>query len=367
MFSTDVRSGRGVPGLLLAAAAVLAAPAAASAAPSMSVLARGIDNPRQVALAPDGTLYLAAAGKAGGSCAGPRRSPTCIGFSSKILAISPGGAKRTVASGLLSVGGQDGTFTVGADSVAIGPDGRVITAITSGTPRDVAAAPRRARDQAGDLFRVLPRPLTDVASVDTFEFVHNSDGVRGDRNSDPYGVLALDGRDVVADAGANAIVQVRGRAVTLLAVDRGAGRRQRVPTSLALGPDGSIYFGELAESFGTGGARVLKIPPQGGTPTVVATGFTAITGLAFGPDGSMYVTQLSTNLRSQTAPGAVTRVMPDGRRTTFSDRGLLFPQGAAVAADGDVYVSNFSVLPARTPSRSPFRGAGGEVVKISGL
>lgn len=346
---------------------MLAAPAVASAAPSMSVVARGIDNPRQVALAPDGTLYVASAGKAGGMCSGPRRAPTCIGFSSRILAISPGGAKRTVASGLLSLGGKDGTFSVGADGVSVGPDGRVITAITSGTPREVAAAPRRAQAQAGDLFRVLPRPLTDVASIDSFEFTHNSDGVRGDRNSDPYGVLALQGRDVVADAGANAILQVRGGRVSLLAVDGGAGKRQRVPTSLALAPDGSIYVGELAESFGTGGARVLRIPPQGGTPTVVATGFTQITGLAFGPDGSLYVTQLSTNARSQTAPGAITRVFPNGRRTTFSTRGLLFPQGAAVAPNGDVYASVFSILPARTPARGPFRGAGGEVVRISGL
>lgn len=164
-----------------------------------------------------------------------------------------------------------------------------------------------------------PKPLTDVASIDAFEWRHNSDGVRGDLNSDPYDVLALGGnRQIVADAGANAIVEANGRAVRLLAVVRGPGRAQRVPTSLALGPDGDVYVGELAD------------------------------------------------LRSQSAPGRLTRIAPDGRRTSFS-RGLLFPQGAAVADNGDVYLSNFSVLPARTPTRSPFRGAGGEVVKVSGL
>lgn len=368
MLYTDIRSGRRLRlGLLTAATAALALPGAALAAPTMSVVARGIDNPRSLSLAPDGTLYVAAAGRAGGSCVGPRREPTCIGYSGKILAIAPGGAVRTVASGLLSLGGQDGTFTIGPDGVSVGPDGRVVIVMASGTQRDIAGAPRRAQAQAGKLMRVLPRPLTTLASIDTFEWRHNSDGVRGDLNSDPYGVLALDGREIVADAGANAVLQVRGRAVSLLAVIRGPGRAQRVPTSLALAPDGGIYVGELAEGAGTGRARVLRVPAAGGAPAVFASGFTGITGLATGADGSLYVTELSTNVRSQSAPGRVTRIAPDGRRTSFSSRALLFPQGAAVTADGDVYVSNFSVLPATTPRRGPFGGSGGEVVKISGL
>jgi len=360
------RPGRVRSGLTLAAAALLAAPGAAVAAPSTSVLARGLDNPRHVALAPDGTLYVAAAGRAGGACSGPRRDRTCIGFSGRIVAVSPSGAKHTVQGGLLSIGGQDGTFTVGPDGVSVAPDGSILTIVASGTPRQVRAAPRRAQAQAGELLRVRPRPLTDLASIDSFEWTHNSDRVRGDLNSDPYDVLALEGRQLVADAGANAIVEVRGRAVSLYAVVKGPGRAQRVPTSLAQAPDGSVYVGELAEGAGTGRARVLKLGAAGERPTVVASGFTAITGLAFGRDGSMYVTELSTNLRSQSAPGRITRIRPDGRRTSVS-RGLFFPQGAAVADDGTVYLSNYSVLPARTPARSPFRGAGGEVVRVTGL
>lgn len=350
----------------VASAATLLWPAGASAAPSTKVLARGIDNPRHVALAVDGTLYVAAAGRGGSACSGPRDEQSCIGYSGRIVAVAPGGATRTVAGDLLSVAGPDGSFATGPDGVAVGPGGRVVTVITSGPPRQVASAPRRAQAQAGELLRVRPRPLTDVASIDSFEWSHNSDGVRGDRNSNPYDVLALDGRDVVSDAGANAILEVRGRSVSLLATIRGPGAGQRVPTSLALGPDGAIYVGELAESAGSGRARVLRLPPEGGAPTTFAAGFSAITGIAFGPDGSLYVTQFSTNLRSQSAPGAVTRVAPGGRRTTIT-RGLMFPQGAAVAPNGDVYVSNFSVLPGRTPRRSPFRGAGGELVRISGL
>jgi hypothetical protein len=38
-----------------------------------------------------------------------------------------------------------------------------------------------------------------------------------------------------------------------------------------------------------------------------------------------------------------------------------------VGADGSVYVSTFSILPGRTPKKSPFEGAGGQVVKVTSL
>jgi glucose/arabinose dehydrogenase len=370
MNTTGIWSRRSCLGLLSAAAVLCALPAGAAAAPSMSVIATGLDNPRHLSLSPNGrTLYVAAAGRAGNTCFGPRRARTCFGYSGRILALSPtgdGGAARTVAGGLLSVAGPDGSFATGPDGVSAGPDGRVVTVVTSATPRDIAGLPRRAQAQAGELLRVLPRPLSGVAAIDAFEWKNNSDGVRGDVNSNPYAVLALEDGEVVADAGANAIVSVTGRKVSLLATIRGPGRTQRVPSSLALGPDGDVFVGELAEGAGTGRARVLRLTGEGTPPTVFASGFTTVTGIAFGPDGSLYVTELTTNIRSRSAPGRVTRIAPDGTRTSFT-RGLAFPQGAAVDAEGDLYVSNFSVLPARTPRAGPFRGAGGQVVKISGL
>jgi sugar lactone lactonase YvrE len=216
---------------------------------------------------------------------------------------------------------------------------------------------------------VLPRPLTSVASVARFEWLRNSDGVQGDRNSNPYAVLALADRYVVADAGANAVVEVRGGSVSLLATIRGPGRPQRVPSSLAVDSSGAIYVGELAEGAGNGRARVLRIPAQGGRPEVVASGFTTITGIAFDGDDNLYVTELVTNVRKLgRAPGRVSKIAAaDARRTSFTGRGLMFPQGAAVDDNGDVYVSAFSVLPASTPRNSPFRGAGGQVVRVTGL
>ena len=178
-------------------------------------------------------------------------------------------------------------------------------------------------------------------------------------------MLALPGRTIVADAGANAILEVRNGRVSLLAVIPKNGRAQPVPTSLALGPEGDIYVGELAEGAGIGKARVWRVPTVGGSPAQVATGFTTITGLAFGPDRSMFVTELFQNPRSQTFRGDIVRVAPDGTRTLLGLGKLFAPAGAAVDAQGRVYVSNFSVAPGRTPRASPFRGAGGQVVRIT--
>jgi sugar lactone lactonase YvrE len=204
-----------------------------------------------------------------------------------------------------------------------------------------------------------------VANISLIEWNRNLDKVKGDRNSNPYAVLALADRQIVVDAGANAVLQVVGSKVSLLAVIPKNGRSQAVPTSVAQGPDGSFYVGELGLGAGKGKARVWKIPAAGGTPEVYATGFTAITGVAFGPDGSLFVTEFAKNFERGNMRGAVVRVAPDGTRTRLGGKQLLAPTGAAVDTTGAVYVSNFSVLPAKTPKKSPFKGAGGTLVKIT--
>ncbi len=161
------------------------------------------------------------------------------------------------------------------------------------------------------------------------------------------------------------MLEVLGGQVSLLAVIPKNGKSQAVPSSIAQGPSGDLFVGELAEGAGTGKARVWRIPAAGGTPEVYATGFTAITGVAFGPDGSLFVTEFARNFRREDLRGTVVRVAPDGTRTRLGAKKLLAPTGAAVDSTGAVYVSNFSVLPRKTPKKSPFKGAGGSLVKIT--
>ena len=74
---------------------------------------------------------------------------------------------------------------------------------------------------------------TPVANISLIEWNRNLDKVKGDRNSNPYGVLALADRQIVTDAGANAVLQVQGSKISVLAVLPKNGKGQSVPTSVA--------------------------------------------------------------------------------------------------------------------------------------
>ncbi|MEA2376408.1 MAG: hypothetical protein QOI45_1288 [Thermoleophilaceae bacterium] len=346
----------------LATVALAAVPAAHAA--SVETVATGLDNPRGVAVAPDGAVYVANAGRAGTKCIGKGQDKTCLGTTGRIVRVA-GGKVSTVASGIISAGGPGGVFATGADGVSVDPTGKVFTVTTSGPPQLVKTLPKFARAQAGRLFDVTGGNLSAVARIDQIEWKQNLDNIKGDRNSNPYAVLALADRQIVVDAGANAVLEVRNGTVSVLAVIPKNGKSQPVPTSIAQGPNGDFYVGELAEGAGKGKARVWRIPAAGGTPQVFATGFTAITGVAFGPDGSLFVTEFARNFRKEDLRGTVVRVAPDGTRTRLGGKKLLAPTGAAVDSTGAVYVSNFSVLPRKTPKKSPFKGAGGTLVKIT--
>ena len=144
------------------------------------------------------------------------------------------------------------------------------------------------------------------------------------------------------------------------------GKAQAVPSSIALGPDGNIYVGELAEGAGKGKARVWRIPAAGGTPVVHATGFTTITGLAFGPDGSMFVTEFAQNLAKNKLRGELIRVAPDGTRTNAGRRQAHVRRPARRSTRPARSTCRTSACcPARRPRRAPSRAPGGTLVKIT--
>lgn len=183
------------------------------------------------------------------------------------------------------------------------------------------------------LWRVSDDEADLVADLFAFEETVNPDGHltgHGTPDSNPFDVQALRGRAaLVADAGGNDLLEIDNDGnIQVLAVFPDelvstanikelagcpAGPQgiceglpsmfpaQAVPTSIAVGPDGHYYVGEL-KGFPapTGESRIWKVAPDasgGDCPNpdcvmVFDGGFTSIIDLVFGPDGNLYVAEL---------------------------------------------------------------------------
>ena len=128
-----------------------------------------------------------------------------------------------------------------------------------------------------------------------------------------------------------------------------------MPTSVAQGPDGALYVGQLTGfPFPVGGASVWRVPASGGSPEIVEAGFTNIIDIAFGPDGSLYVLEFAQDgILAGPPAGALTRIAPDGTRAVVASDGLFAPGGVAIARNGRIFVTNFSIS-----------AGGGQVVEL---
>ena len=359
------------------------AQAALQASPTLAVVMSNLNSPRGLAWGPEGGLYVVEAGldSPTGPCAPVARGQNCYSGTGSISRLVRGRQERVV-TGLPSVfnaaagditGPHDIAFTErGQAYVSIGWGGDPAARASLGDlGRDFGTLIKLRRsslhgeddrhdlvsraaknddedededDDAGRKSRPGWRIVADVAA---FEAAHNPAG--GTVDSNPYGVLAERGLQLVTDAGGNDLLAVSRGVVSLVAtfpaipVPPGPfnppfAQSQAVPTEVARGPDGALYVSTLTGvPFLPGVASIYRITP-GGAPTVFASGFTQITDFAWGHDRSLYVLQYAS------APffggnGAVIRVAPDGTRTTITTA-LFHPTGIAVGRDGDIYVSN---------------------------
>jgi hypothetical protein len=339
---------------------------------ALEVVAAQLRNPRGMAFAADGTLYVAEAGRGGRNCVtvgeGEETFEMCFGNTAAITRVRSGRQQRVI-TGLPSVAGKDGEGAGGAQDVAVTRAGNLVVLMGGdGGLRDrrqmITAFGANAR-----LFgTMLSGPPTGDLSISRdltrFETLNNPDGEPAERHgihSNPYGVL-LDGRDrIVADAGANAIIRFRpGRKGQVLATMQGPRmtnpfdgstmRAQWVPTSVVKGPDGAYYIGELTGfPFEKGKARVWRMVP-GREPQVFARNLTNIVDLAFDRAGNLLVLEIAKEglIAAEMGgdpSGRLVRLNRNGTRTTLASKGLVLPTSVAVAPNGDIYVANDGLNP----------------------
>lgn len=388
---------------------------AAQAAPQVDVIAQGLANPRGLAFAPDGALYVAEAGKGGnGACAVLSDGQNaCYGETGAVLRIDLAGGKEParVLRNLPSLAAEGGFGAAGPQGIAFNAAGagKVALGLASHRAtreglgryayllgrvidvpkvRSLALPPSRDKTLSKSLALNGPVPLPtagqdEKAPVDLAAFEDINDPAGDGSDSNPVGLLAHGGDFLAVDAGANALLRIGSdHAISALAtfgprdvpappflgLPPGATiPMQAVPTSVAHGPDGALYVGQLTGfPFPAGAANVYRVPAEGGEPEVFASGFTNIIGVAFDAAGRLYVLQIGDGFAGPGGPpllppGRLIRVEADGARTVIYEN-LYYPGGLAIGPDGAAYVTNNSIVPGPVPGAFP---EGGQVLRIT--
>lgn len=342
----------GVAASAVAWAVVASGVAFAQTPPAPVVMARNLDNPRGLAFGPGNAIYVVEAGRGGTSSqcvpnpAGPGQR--CYGPSGAVTQIIGPGVQARVLTGLPSIAVPSGAEAAGPNDIDFAFNAAFISIGSGGDPANFQSL-RQAGIPFGHVLAVAYTgtiaPLVDVSAHET---AANPDAGLVDSNI--FGLDVLSTRGVVVDAGANALLQILpDLSVSTLAVFPkrtvpGPGGTpvdmDAVPTAVVEGPDGSLYVGQLTGfPFPVGEANVYRVPANGGTPQVVATGFTMIIDVAIGPDGAAYVLEYDTNGLAPGTPGRLTKIGPFGQRTELAAGRLNAPGALAIGDDNAVYVS----------------------------
>ena len=365
---------------VLAAGLVLAGAAPASAhhprGVDVDVIASGLDNPRHVAVAKHGDVYVAESGRGGNhatskSCFDSPEGFACTGATGAVTRIDRRGQRRIV-TGLASFAPVSGNTAIGPHGIYA--DGHDVY-FTNGGPTEptregetvlrdpTLVSEEPVSEKYGKLFKLRRHGgIREIADLWRFEYETNPDAALANPqvDSNPVDVYADDGRFHVADAGGNTVLRVgRFGGIRALAVfgnvpnptPIGPPGIQAVPTGVVKGPDGALYMSQLTGfPFLPGSASVYRIDPRTGARSVYASGFTNAIDLDFGRDGTLYVLEIDHDglfpvTGGPSNEGALHTVSWRGkvnRQVALPAGTLTHPGGVAVGRRGDLYVTNRS-------------------------
>jgi hypothetical protein len=343
-------------------ASLMAAGVFASSALAQTVVMSGLDNPRGLAFAPNGALYVAEGGRGGADpCfTNPGSGEVrCFGKSGAITRLWKGQQERVVEGLESHAMPPDGSSASGPSDISFQGTGGAYITMGLGGNRGFQAA--LGGTYSGTLLHMAASgEFRVIADILEHEEVENPGGLAIDTN--PFAVLAEPAGRIVVDAGGNSLLRVSANGtVETLAVFPAQPNPafpsspplppfpptvESVPTSVARGPDGALYVGELTGfPFVQGLARIFRVVP-GQSPVAVCGGFKAIIDVAFAPDGSLLVVENATGgLFFLPNTGRLSRLYLSDCTSTPLLTGLNRPTSVAVGPDGAIYVTNNGVTP----------------------
>ena len=324
--------------------------------PNCTILTEGLRNPRYLAIADDGSIFITEAGAAtdlltvdATPVAGtpvPAESIGARGNTGFVSNLAPDGAKSVVASGLPAY--LTGAEITGPAGIAL-VEGKIV--FVNGGSGPLAAFIDRLPDE-NSVISIDPATgaATNVADIGQFEIEHNPDPNTVESNC--FDLLYSNGFIYIADAGGNTIYTFdpATNELNVLTVIPGLPgtepnpKRQNLneidpaPAGLAMQDDGTLLVGMLSgDPFAPGAAGIVKVAPDGMVSNW-AGGLTMVVDVAVAPDGTVYATQMSTDfLAEPRQPGNIVRLRVDGSSEIVLD-GLNAPQGLTFDVEGNLYV-----------------------------
>ncbi|MDX2140423.1 MAG: ScyD/ScyE family protein [Chloroflexota bacterium] len=301
------------------------------------VVAEGLNSPRQITVAEDGTIFIAEAGLGGEEMAADEfGGETPIGNSARVTMVSPEGDQSVMVEGLFSRG-YFGGFLGAHKFLRVGDVDWLL--LGEGLPAE--NMPDGA-NQTSVLATVADGELTVVADLLAAETAENPDGEDVVSNPTDFAVGA-DGEIYIVDSSANVLwVYTEADGVSAAVVWPLTNDVSAVPTSVEVGADGSIYVGFL------GGFPFLPAD-QGGTARIerwvdgevaeTFTGVNLVTDFVVADDGTIYAVQLADGFGDQGYnPDSGSVVMVTGDGVTAIAEELPYPYGIAMDANGDLLV-----------------------------
>lgn len=302
----------------------------------ITTIAAGLTSPRGFDWGPDGTLYLAQAGRGGDN-----EIRIVEGFSvdngltSSVATVSDGCA-TPMAIGLPSTHWVDAGWVWGAMDVAF-LDGVPYVLISGAGPSWFSPSSTsgvfRLNDDGtmtliGDVSTWLPNnPPAEVP------FDYGQDGSLFDLEAAGDALLLSE-----AVGGQLLRVSLDGEITSLADLSEG----HLVPTGIAVDEEGNAYIGhETAAPYIEGGAPILKVTPEGEVSEQL-TGLTVTTDVALGPDGVLYAVEMATGFSGETAemPANSGRVVRQTGPDSFEDvvTDLPYPVNLGFDADGRLLI-----------------------------